>query len=127
MIGDALATVFVDGPDTFTAIEVNEFNGYYNLLRTNERKIIGLQYYPFEPDVGHALASFDYVSSYVSDGDDYELTIYFGDEREEVHNLTIVQEWGKNYIYQSGTGTLAVSFGIPLEAYEVTTTRKLDS
>ena len=124
---EALAPAFVDGTERFAAIEGNEFNGYYNLLRKDERKVIGLQFYPFEPDVGQLLGRFKYVSSHIAESGDYELTIYFDGEGEEVHNLTILQEWGKNYIYRSEAGTFAASFGIPLESFEIASDYPSDS
>jgi len=114
-IVDDIAPTFVDLNDRFSVIHNNEFNGYYNLLRNDNTKVIGIEYYPFEPDVSRALADFDYVSSHFAENGDCELTIYFGTERDEVHNLTILQELGKNYIYQSETGLLAASFGVPFE------------
>jgi hypothetical protein len=116
---EALTPFIKHGSENFASIGTSEFNGYYNLLRIDDKKIIGLEFYPFDPDIGHILSGFDYVLSHFAESGDSELTIYFGNETDEVRNLTILQEWGKNYIYRSQSGTLAASFGVPLDDFEI--------
>jgi len=112
-IVDDLPPVFIDGEETFTRVDDNDFNGFYDWLCIDRKKIIGLNYYPFQPEVGLSLCKFPYVRTHVAEGGDYTLTCYFSHEGKEVFDFTIAQAFGKNYCYRSDRGTCLLSFGLP--------------
>lgn len=116
--GNDFPRTFVRDEQHFEDLDDRDFNGFYDFLRDDSRRVLGVRFLPSAPPefLLDSLKSLPYVERGLST----ELRIFFSQERKFDPSISVDQYFGENRIYCSTTGRIALSFSLaPLNVSEV--------
>lgn len=111
-----LGTTFEFDGERFDEITNDDFFGFYNWLRPDEGKIIGLhllQDASEDRDLGvSGMMGVETISPPEWEGEK-DLKILFGSETESDERLSLDQDFGDNGIFHGSNGSVALLFNAP--------------
>ena len=89
-----------------------EFTGFYDWLRADRERVIGVRYWPFEEIRFRyeALCRLSYV--FIPEGKKF-VEIYFSNDRKFDPSISADQDFGKNKVFRSPSGDYVITFNMP--------------
>lgn len=109
----SLTSSFVIGDEQFTEITNDDFFGFYDWLRPEKGKIIGLHIHDAEVNLGSGLLRGVEIVSPPEWAGLKDVQILFGPETEFDERLSCDQDFGDNGIFHGSRGSVALLFNAP--------------
>ena len=118
VIGRDCPRVFLHKGQQFEDFADRDFNGFYDFLRDNSGRVLGVSFSPSAPPAFllEGLRALPYIEIAYST----TVRICFGRERNFDLSISMDQYYGENRIYRSSAGRIALSFSLaPLALSEI--------